>query len=287
MNKSWLLKRIGLTLIAFIAMSPLAKAQKNPEEKLGWKLGSQSYTFNRFTFFEAIDKIKEANLEYVEAFPGQTLGGGIEGKMDFKMDKKKRKAILKKLKEKGVTLVSFGVVNANSPEEWEQLFQFAKAMKIKNIVSEPKQEDIAMISQLCDKYKVNLAIHNHPNPSTYWDPDILLAAIKGKSDRVGACADIGHWVRSGLDPLECLKKLEGHVKEFHFKDLNEKSRDAHDVHWGQGISQVGAVMELMKEQKFKGPFFAEYEYNWDNNVGDVKASAAYFRKKASELAAED
>ena len=134
MNKSWLLKRIGLTLIAFIAMSPLAKAQKNPEEKLGWKLGSQSYTFNRFTFFEAIDKIKEANLEYVEAFPGQTLGGGIEGKMDFKMDKKKRKAILKKLKEKGVTLVSFGVVNANSPEEWEQLFQFAKAMKIKNIV---------------------------------------------------------------------------------------------------------------------------------------------------------
>ena len=87
--------------------------------------------------------------------------------------------------------------------------------------------------------------------------------------------------------MECLKKLEGHVKEFHFKDLNEKSRDAHDVHWGQGISQVGAVMELMKEQKFKGPFFAEYEYNWDNNVGDVKASAAYFRKKASELAAED
>ena len=33
-----------------------ASAQ-NPETKLGWKLGAQAYTFNRFTFFEAIDKI--------------------------------------------------------------------------------------------------------------------------------------------------------------------------------------------------------------------------------------
>jgi hypothetical protein len=59
--------------------------EKTPEETLGWQLGAQAYTFNRFTFFEAIDKIKTCDLNYVEAYPGQTIGGGIEGKMDYKM----------------------------------------------------------------------------------------------------------------------------------------------------------------------------------------------------------
>jgi sugar phosphate isomerase/epimerase len=276
------LSRIFICLIGIFMGMGSAHAQ-NPESELGWKLGSQAYTFNHFTFFEAVQKIKEANLEYVEAFPGQTIGGGIEGKMDFKMDAEKRKQILKKLDEEGVTLFSFGVVGVGNTEEWEQLFRFAKAMNIQNIISEPKPEEFDLLSTLCDKYEINLAIHNHPKPSRYWNPDILLEAIVGQSDRIGACADIGHWVRSGLDPLECLKKLEGHVIEFHFKDLNEKGMDAHDVHWGQGISNVDEILTYLKDQNFKGAFFAEYEYNWDDNVGDVKASAEYFREYVTGL----
>ena len=77
---------------------------QNPEAKLGWKLGAQAYTFNRFTFFEAIDKIDSCGLKYVEAYPGQTIGGGIEGKMDYHMDAAKRTKILQRLKEKGILL---------------------------------------------------------------------------------------------------------------------------------------------------------------------------------------
>ncbi len=277
-------KILTVILVAIACYFPAgAVAQEYPETELDWKLGSQAYTFNQFTFFEAVDKIKQANLKYVEAFPGQTIGGGIDGKMDFKMASEKRQKILQKLKEKNVELISFGVVGANNEKDWELLFQFAKAMKLQNIVSEPKQEELEMLSKLCDKYEINLAIHNHPDPSRYWNPDILLKAIEGKSDKIGACADIGHWVRSGLDPLESLKKLEGHVKEFHFKDLNEKSKDAHDVHWGQGVSKVDKILVYLKKQGYEGPFFAEYEYNWDDNMGDVKESASYFREQVKQM----
>src|SRR5680860_751397 len=105
----------------FLGMSSMANAQ-NPESELGWKLGSQAYTFNHFTFFEAVEKIKEANLEYVEAFPGQTIGGGIEREMDFKKEYEKKKQILKKLDDEGVQLLSFGVVGVGNTEEWKQLF---------------------------------------------------------------------------------------------------------------------------------------------------------------------
>ncbi len=256
---------------------------QNPESKLGWKLGAQAYTFNRFTFAEAIDKIKSCGLSYVEAFPGQTIGGGIEGKMEPGMPAEKRNQILAMLKEKGVKMVSFGVTGANDEAGWRQLFQFAQAMGLENITMEPDPKFVPLISKLCDEYKINAALHNHPTPSRYWNPDVVLTAIQGQSKRMGACADIGHWVRSGLDPVECLKKLEGHVVQLHFKDLNEKSKEAHDVHWGQGVSNVDGVLAELKRQKFKGVFSAEYEYNWDNSVPDVTASAAYFREAVQKL----
>ena len=275
-------KLFSLVLSLFVLGTGELFAQ-NPEVKLGWELGAQSYTLNRFTFLQALDKIDSCGLKFVEGFPGQTIGGDIEGKMDFKMEPAKREQILKKLKDKGIRMVAFGVVNANSEAEWDQLFQFAKAMGIQNITSEPKESDIPLLSTLCDKYKVNLAIHNHPNPSHYWSPEIVLNAIKGHSERIGACADIGHWVRSGLDPVECLKKLEGHIKGLHMKDLHMKAREGHDVPWGTGVSNIDGVIEELKKQKFKGVISAEYEHNWLNNAPEVAESAKNFRAMVSKL----
>lgn len=267
------------TLILIMFGTTYGASAQNPETKLGWKLGAQAYTFNRFTFFEAIDKIDSCGLKYVEAYPGQTIGGGVEGKMDYHMDAATRTKILQKLKEKGIKVVSYGVVSANNDTDWLQIFKFAKAMGIENIVSEPDEKYLPLLSKLCEEFKINLAIHNHPEPSHYWNPDVVLAALKGQSKRIGACADIGHWVRSGLDPVECLKKLEGHVIQLHFKDLNEKNnKKAHDVHWGTGVSNVAGVLAELKRQNFKGVISAEYEYNWYNSVPDVTASVKYFRE---------
>jgi sugar phosphate isomerase/epimerase len=188
------------------------------------------------------------------------------------------------LKEKGVQPVSFGVVRAENEADWRQIFEFAQAIGMKNITSEPEEKDIPLLSELCDEYKINLAIHNHPEPSHYWHPDVILKVIEGQSKRIGACADIGHWVRSGLDPVKCLKKLEGNIIQLHMKDLNKKGiKEAHDVHWGKGVSNVDAVLEELKRQRFQGLFSVEYEHNWENNVPDVIQSVNYFRKKVREL----
>ena len=184
-----------------------ASSGSYPEAKLGWKLGAQAYTFNRFTFAEAVTKIDSCNLRYVEAFPGQRIGGGIEGTMGPDMNEAAKKAVLDLLKAKNVKLVAFGVTGAGNEAGWIKLFEFCKAMGIQTITSEPNEKDIPLLSKLADQYAINVAIHNHPNPSHYWNPDIVLNAIKGQSNRIGACADIGHWTRSGLNPVECLKKL--------------------------------------------------------------------------------
>lgn len=147
----------------------MANAQ-TPEKKLGWELGAQAYTFNRFTFSEALDKIDSCGLKYVEAFPRQAIGGGMEGKMDYHMDASTRNNILQKLKEKGIRMVSYGVVRVNNDTDWLQVFKFGKAMGIENIVCEPDEKDMPLLSKLCDEYKINVAIHNHPLPITLLEP---------------------------------------------------------------------------------------------------------------------
>lgn len=255
------------------------QAQKNPEDKAGWRLGAQSYSFRLFTFADALRKIDSCGLKYVEAFPGQTIGGGIDGKMDFTMDAAKRQQVKKLAKDRGITIVAYGVVGAKTEEEWKALFEFAKDMGVLNINSEPTPAQMPMIRKLAEEYKINVALHNHPKPSRYWHPDTVIAAIAG-SKYIGACADIGHWVRSGLDPVECLKKLNGHVIGMHFKDVKKDTPDGkyHDVIWGTGDCKVEAVLGELKRQKFKGPISAEYEYHWENNGPEIAESAKNFRE---------
>lgn len=286
-------------------------AQKTPED-LGWKLGAQTYSFRLFTLEEALQKADSIRIKYVEGFTGQKVGGGIDGTTDYHMAPAKIDSVLTLLKSKGITMVSYGVVTPRTEADWIQLFEFVKRMGMTQFASEPEPEFIPLVSRLADQYAINVAFHNHPRPSRYWHPDTLLKYTAGYSKRLGACADIGHWVRSGLDPVQMLKKLEGRVFESHMKDLHEKpsaeyaafllSRPLpgqgnrnqtgtrvqppagpHDVPWGTGISNIKAVLEELKRQNFKGPLFAEYEYNWENNAPEIGKSINYVKEVVREM----
>lgn len=284
------------------------KAQAS-EEKLGWQLGAQAWTFRTHTFTATLDTIQSIGLKYVQAFPGQKLGGAMEGTMDYKMSAEKRKQVLDLLKSKGIKMVSFGVTGADNESDWRKLFEFAQAMKLQSIAVEPSYKDMPLVSRLADEFKVNVAIHNHPQPTLYWSPDTVLKYTSGLSKRIGVNADIGHWVRAGLDPVESLKKFQGRIFALHFKDLDRKPSDEmlqklgalpagsgftpeliqllqngpHDVVWGTGVSRIKEVMAELKRQGYKGPIFAEYEHNWGKNAGEVKESTVYFRKVAQQL----
>ena len=254
-----------------------------PETALAWKLSAQAYTFKKFTFAEAVSKVDSCKLRYIEGYPAQLLGGGLQGALDFKMDAEQRSRVLNILKAKNVKLIAYGVVRPANDTEWRQLFTFAKNMGIQTLVTEPQKQYLDLISALCDEFKIGVVIHNHAKPAPYWHPDSVLAVVKGRSKLFGACADVGHWVRSGLNPVACLKKLDGRVMHLHMKDLNKKNAmDAHDVHWGTGLTDIPGVIAELKRQQFKGVISAEFEYNWLSNSADVAASIAWFRKNLNQ-----
>jgi sugar phosphate isomerase/epimerase len=280
--------KIRLTLFFIIlpaafVLWAFAVQKTKTAESLGWKLAYQSYTFKNFTFEEGLQKANKLGLKYVEAYRGQKLSSTNPNPTHYDSDDATKNEMKHLLKQHQVKLINYGVVKGQDEEEWKRIFDFAKEMGVETLTAEPEPSQFDYLERMCDEYEINIAIHNHPKPSRYWEPDSILKYVEGRSHRIGACADVGHWVRSGLDPVESLKKLKGRIISIHFKDLNEKTRQAHDVPWGTGVCDVPAILQELKNQKFKGVFSIEYEHNWDNNVPEIAQSIKYFNKTLSNL----
>jgi sugar phosphate isomerase/epimerase len=254
--------------------------------KLGWRLGCQAYSFNRFTFYEAVDKVHSLGLKVIEMYPGQKLSADHpDARTDGSLSPELRAEVKKKLADADVKLVNFGVCGLGTDEAANRkVFEFAKDMGIETLVAEPPQEAMKMLDKLAGEYEINVALHNHPEPSRYWNPETVIKACEGLSKRVGSCADTGHWMRSGIKPVEALRRLEGRIVSFHFKDLDRFGHSAHDVPWGTGQGNVEEMLKEIKRQGIKAVFSIEYEYNWDNSVPDMAQCVAYFDKIAAQLA---
>lgn len=270
-----------------------ARGEEKAAEKKGpdaaarapWRLAIQAYTFHKYTFFEAVDKAHQLKLTYLEAYPGQTLSPEHKDlKFDHNMSAETMAMVTRKLKEAGIKLVNYGVVDFGKDEaSARKVFEFAKEMGIETIAAEPPVEQLEMLDKLANEYGINVAIHNHPKPSKYWDPKKVAEALRGRSKRLGACADTGHWPRSGIHPLDGLKALEGRILTLHFKDLNELSDKGHDVPWGTGKCDVKSLLQELKRQKFEGVFSIEYEHNWESSMPEIAECVANFRKMVKEL----
>jgi len=287
--------KLLLSLALLACMAPFAAAQRTapaipPDataaDKLGWHLAMHSYTLRKFSIFDAIDKSASIGLKYM------TISGSVslDGKTSIRTQDLKPAdlaAIQQKLKDKGITLLNMGVVQLPAKEaESRKVFDFARKIGIDTLVAEPEPAAMDTVQKLCKEYNIKVAIHNHPKPSHYWNPDTVLEAVKDRGPWIGECADTGHWMRSEVVPLDAVKKMQGHIIAFHFKDLNEMGPQAHDVPWGTGAGNVKEVLREMKRQGFKGTFAIEYEYHWDNSLPEIAECVKWFNATCAELAAE-
>jgi L-ribulose-5-phosphate 3-epimerase len=292
-----------LLLAVVLSLASWTQAQEDSAaDKLGWQVAVHSYTFKNFSIFDAIDKTAQVGAKYMSVSGGVNLeeNGKVKRVSTPDLTEQEYGAILARMKEKGIhpKFVNMGVVKPTADEaESRKLFEAAKRLNIDVLVAEPETHGkmselprvMDVVEKLAKEYNIRVAIHNHPKPSFYWNPDTVLAAVKGRSPLLGSCADVGHWVRSGLNPVECLKKLEGRIVTLHFKDLvgekDKKGKETkHDVPWGTGKSDVKAMMVELKRQGFKGAFCIEYEYHWDNSVPEIAQCVKFFNSTCAELA---
>lgn len=279
---------LGLSALALLGAARTLAEPKIPDEfKVnGWAIGCQAYTFNRFTAFEAIEKTAAAGAKVIEFFPGQRLS---KEDADLKVDHAAPQVdtviakLQAKLKQHGLKAVNYGVVGIpNNEAEARKVFEFAKKLGLRAVTTE-SAESINLIEKLVKEYDICVAFHNHPGSLDrpdykVWHPLYIAGLVAGRDPRIGACADTGHWTRSGIKPIEALRALRGRVISAHLKDLNEFGRrDAHDVPFGKGVSGIKECLDELKAQGFQGNLSIEYEYNWENSLPEVTQCVDFVR----------
>jgi sugar phosphate isomerase/epimerase len=280
--------RIQSTIVALALALGAASATgeiRIPEECKtgGFAIGCIAYTFDRFTLLESLEKTAEAGGKVVELCAKTKLSKEEPNvAFDYHASAQTVQKVKDKLAQCKLKAVTYAVIPFPPNEaEARKLFEFVKMMGIRAIVTEPA-ERIDLIEKLVKEYDIMVAFHNHPRQSNnpayrMWDPNYILSVVKDRDPRIGCCADTGHWVRSNLKPVECLRILKGRIVCSHLKDLNEMGPAAHDVPYGTGVSDISGILEELKAQGFAGTLSIEYEYHWENSSPEVGQCIGFVR----------
>ncbi len=189
-------------LVLCLLLAPCIQAQTDSAaEKLGFTLAVHSYTFQKFSIFDAVEKTAALGVKHMSISGNVNLLAPSEkgaksstihlAQADFEK-------IQAHLREKGIApeFVNMGVVRPVLDEaESRQIFEGARRMGIKVLVAEPEthgrmeelQPVMDVVEKLAKEYEIKVAIHNHPGPkSFYWNPDTVLTAVQGRSPLLGA-----------------------------------------------------------------------------------------------------
>ncbi len=245
-----------------------------------WKLGVCLYTFSNFSFPDQLSKVDSAGLTYVEGYTFGKAGVELKDSMIMNLSPSGIGKLNALIVQHALIMESIYVVGGNTVAKWKKDFELAKQLKVKYVTAEPAVHQLDMVDSLAGVYGIKVAIHNHwKGNSAYWHPDSVLLALKNHPN-FAACPDLGHWPKSGINPVEGLKKLEGRIIAIHLKDIAEYNNPKlTDVPVGTGVINFPAVFEELKRQKFKGHIMIERDTKEKpSNLASVIQTVNYYRE---------
>jgi len=265
-------------------LTPAMRAQ----EKLGLRLGVEAYTFHKFTFFEAVEKTAQLGLPYIGGLSFQRVSEDIPKNFDPQLSEEELRQIRLKLEGAGLRLLTYYIHDIpNDEAACRKIFEFGRKMGIESFMSEPKLEALDLIEKFCDEYGINVALHNHDQKASphYWHPEGILKICEKRSKRLGACGDLGYWMRSGIDPIQAVRTLKDRLITVQMHDLHAAGSDGHDVPWGTGTGKSEEFFRELHRLSAKPTMIGlEYSYDWYESLPKVAQCIEFFNATTLKLA---
>jgi L-ribulose-5-phosphate 3-epimerase len=250
-----------------------------------WKSGVALWTFHTVSFPESLDKADSAGLKYIEPNTFHKAGSELKDSVISQLSPAGINKLKLLIAQKGLICESLYVVGDSTLKSWIRQFEIAKQFGVKYVTTEPPLNMWDSIDSLAGAYGLKVAIHEHwKGFSHYWNPDTTLMALKGHPN-FGVCADLGHWPKSGIDPLDAVKKLSGHIIVIHLKDIaayNDPSLK--DVPVGTGVVKFPEIFAELKKQNFDGYIYIERDAeDQPSNLPSVMRTVKYYNEQIGKL----
>lgn len=210
----------------------------------------------------------------------QKVSAGIPKNFEPGLSDEELRQIRFKLDAAGIRLLTYYIQEIPGDEEGcRKVFEFGRKMGIETFMTEPKLEALGMIERFCDRYDIKVALHNHDRKASpnYWSPEAIMQACEGRSKRMGAAADLGYWMRGGIDPIAAARVLKDRLITVQMHDLNELSATGHDVPWGSGQGKSEQFVTELHRLGIKPTMWGlEYSHNFMESGPEIAKCVEFF-----------
>jgi len=246
-----------------------------PGEAFGFELGLASYTFREFGLDETLAMARRLGLGRI-AFKDMHLPLASSAEAI-------REAV-EKARANGLTAYGCGVVYMASEAEVDRAFEYAQAGGMTMIVGVPEHGLLVRAEERVRRTGIRLAIHNHgPEDRRYPTPRSILDRIAALDARIGVCFDVGHCVRSGLDPSEEAALCGPRLLDVHLKDVSAAAAEGGTVEIGRGVIDIPRFLKTLAGLGFGGTLAFEHEKDGRDPLPGLAESVGYVRGALAAL----
>ena len=189
------------------------------------------------------------------------------------------RALAAKIRAAGITIMGGGTITLNNdPAQIKKDFEYARTAGFPLIYVSPDPAALDIIEQMASTYDIKVAIHNHGPEDKWWPkPQDAYTAIRSRDKRLGLCIDVGHTMRTGVDPVQACRECRDRLYDMHMKDLRVRTDKDSQVEVGRGVLDVPALFKALIEIGYRGQVGLEYEINAKDPLAGVAESMAYMR----------
>jgi sugar phosphate isomerase/epimerase len=196
------------------------------------------------------------------------------------------RALSAKIRAAGITIMGGGTITLpNDPAQIKKDFEYARNAGFPLIFVSPDPAALDTIEQMAKTYDIKVAIHNHGPEDKWWPrPQDAYAAVKSRDQRLGLCIDVGHTLRTGVDPVQACRECRDRLYDMHMKDLRVKTDRDSQVEVGRGVLDVPALFKTLIQIGYRGQVGLEYEINAKDPFAGIAESMAYMRGVLAAIA---
>jgi sugar phosphate isomerase/epimerase len=255
----------------------------------GVQIGAQSYSFRDRPLDACIQAYITVGLGECELFQGN-----VEPAEDRVNRDKLREwrlntplsyfqDIRKKFDAAGVRIYAYNYSFRHDMTEAEMRrgFEMTRAMGLRYITASSNVSLAPTIDKLAHEFKITVGFHGHDdtaNPDEFSTAETFERALQGASKYLAVNLDIGHFTAAGGDPVSFIREHHDRIVTLHLKD--RKKNHGENMPFGEGDTPIVAVLQLLRDQRWRIPANIEYEYGKPgmDTIAEVEKSYAYCRK---------
>ena len=274
----------GAGLVGAMALEGCAAFSCKPVAK--FKLAMAGYTLHRFSTDEALAFCQKNFFRYlcVKNFhlPFDSTAAQIA---EFR----------RKCADHGVTPYGVGPIYMDNVEAAKKYFDYTAALGVDILVGVPgeKHSDgkprssrkmCEAVSELCAKYNIRFAIHNHGrNPKT-GNPNLYPAVpetwelIKDLDPRLGLCVDWAYTYADGLDCADVAAKYGSRIFDGHVRCLSDAGNGSAGINPAKRVFDYDGIFAALKSIGYSGCLGLELANAFPDNPQWIAESREYFER---------